>query len=422
MTTQDDIHAILREWQGRPTVAVVDLDQFAANIRAFRAIVGESVRMQAVVKADGYGHGSVPIAKAAMLAGADELGVATVEEGVVLREAGITAPILVLGPIGTNERRRAIAHDLALTIANAAFALALAADVRTSGRKDPLPVHLKIDTGMHRFGGPIADVPEIARTIDRAPELRLAGVMTHFACADDPDPSWTAQQAAEFDRACEAIRASGIEVHGQHLANSAGTLRFPDYHRDRVRIGIAMYGLLPDASMTLPEPIRPVMTVHSRLSRIVDLQPGDRVSYGGTWTAAERCRVGLVAIGYADGYRRQGSNLAWMDVRDQAAPVRGRVCMDQTMIELPPNAELGDHVTVVGNGHDGVAPTLDRLAEMYGTIPYELATALVPHRLVHLYVQHGRLVAIRDVWGYRELDEDALAQPARSVADSPAVV
>jgi alanine racemase len=168
--------------------------------------------------------------------------------------------------------------------------------------------------------------------------------------------------------------------------------------------------------MPLPEPMRPVMTVHSRLARVLELDPGDRVSYGGTWVAEERCRIGLVPIGYADGYRRQGSNLAWMDVRGKRAPVRGRICMDQTLVEVGSDARPGDLVTVIGDGVSSVAPTIDELAELYGTVSHELPTQLVAPRLAHLYVKDGRLVALSDLWGYREFDADALSLPVRQPA------
>ena len=408
MTSSTDIERILHSWGGRPTVAVVNLDQLADNVRFLRGMIGDRTRLMSIVKADGYGHGSIPVAKTALAAGADELGVATVEEGIRLRRAGINAPILVLGPIGAKERRRAIANNLMLVIGDPHFAKALAADVRRSGRKGPLDVHMKIDTGMHRFGVAPDQAADLAKVVDGLPELRIEGVMTHLACADSPDPSATERQAAAFDRAIAAIQAAGVEVRGQHLTNSPGTINFPHLHRDRVRIGTAMYGLKPDPGMELPEALRPIMTVHGRITRILDLQPGDQVSYGGTWTAEVPTRVGLVAIGYGDGYDRTGSNRAWMEVRGQEAPVRGRICMDQTLIAVPDDAQPDDLVTVIGDGRNGVAPGVDRLAEMYGTISYEIACGLVVRRLAHLYVKGGRLVAITDLWGYRELDEAAL--------------
>lgn len=266
---------------------------------------------------------------------------------------------------------------------------------------------------MHRFGTSPREAVELATAIHSAPELRLAGVMTHFASADDPDPAYSRMQAETFDIACNAISATGIDIPSEHLCNSAAALAYPEYHRDRVRVGIAMYGLRPDPELLpvpVPEPMRPIMTIHSRLARVLDIEPGDRVSYGGSWKAESATRIGLVPIGYADGYRRQGSNRAWMDVNGSRAPVRGRVCMDQTMIEVGDNARQGDPVTVIGNGATSSAPTIDELAVLYGSISHEVATSYAIQRLGHLYVRDGALVAVSDLWGYRELDEDAFAQ------------
>ncbi|MDQ4045571.1 MAG: alanine racemase, partial [Chloroflexota bacterium] len=387
MTQRHDVDELLSEWGGRPSMAVVDLDQLSTNVRALRDRVGAATRFMAVVKAEGYGHGAVPIAKTAIRAGADELAVATVEEGVRLRRGGVKAPILVLGPIGTKERPRAVTFDLMLVIGDLDFARGLAADVRKTGRKTPLDVHLKVDTGMHRFGVCAEQAVDVAKIIDASPELRLAGVMTHFASADDPDPAYTRMQAARFDEAVAAVRAAGIEVPSEHLCNSAATLRYPEYHRDRVRVGIAMYGLRPDPELVpVPEPLRPVLSIHSRITRIAQLQAGDRVSYGGTWQAETPSRVALVPIGYADGYSRRGSNQAWMDVRGVRSPVRGRVCMDQTMVEVGPDVRPDDTVTVVGDGHHGEAPSIDHLAVLWGTISHEVATGFGMRRLGHLYL------------------------------------
>jgi len=244
----------------------------------------------------------------------------------------------------------------------------------------------------------------LAKHISESAHLDLAAVMTHFAAADAADPAFTLEQARRFDAACEAIRVADVAVPQVHLANSAATIRFPELHRDRVRVGIAIYGLRPDQGVSLPLGVRPVMTLHSRLARVFTVQPGETVSYGRTWTASERTKAGLVPLGYADGYRRNGSNRYWMATGGVKAPVLGRICMDQTVIEVPDDARQGDRVVVAGDGSDGVAPTLNDLAAMIGTIPYELATGLVAPRVPHLYVRDGALVAISDLFGFRQLD------------------
>lgn len=410
MTSPADLDRLLDGWRGRPTVAVIDLDVMRENVRLFRNLVASSTSLMAVVKADGYGHGSVPVAKSALVAGADELGVATVDEGARLRDAGINATILVLGPIGVNERCRALSRGLTLVVSDLAFARGIETDKQMLRMKTPVPVHLKIDTGMRRFGASPEDAVEIARFISASPHLELAAVMTHFAAADDADPAFTMEQARRFDSACEAIRDAGVTIPQVHPCNSAATIRFPELHRDRVRVGIAMYGLQPGPDVVLPDGVKPVMTVHSRLARVYSVQPGESVGYGRKWNAVEPTMAGLVPLGYADGYRRQGSDSYWMSVNGRRSPVLGRVSMDQTVVEVDSNARKGDSVVVVGDGSDGAAPTLNDLAALIDTIPYEMATGFVAPRLPHLYVRQGKLVAISDVSGYREIDPSAMGE------------
>ncbi len=408
MTTPADLDRLLDGWRGRPTVAVIDLDVLRENVRLFKTLISSTTSLMAVVKADGYGHGSVPIAKAALAAGADELGVATVDEGTRLRDTGIDAPILVLGPIGDNERSRALSKRLTLVVSDLGFARGVETDKQMLRLKEPVPVHLKIDTGMRRFGASPEDSVEIATFISASPHLELAAVMTHFAAADDADPALTLDQTRRFSTVCETIRAAGVTVPQVHLANSAATIRFPDLFRDRVRVGIAMYGLQPGPDIDLPDGVKPVMTLHSRLGRVFSVQPGESVGYGRFWNAAKPTMAGLVPLGYADGYRRHGSDNFWMSVNGRRSPVLGRISMDQTVVEVDARARKGDPVIVVGDGTDGVAPTLNDLATLIDTIPYELATGLVAPRLPHLYVQQGELVAISDASGYREVNPTAL--------------
>lgn len=397
--------AIVGHWHGRPVLAVVDLDALAVNVRTLRKLIGPDVRLQAVVKANAYGHGAVPVACAARAAGADSLAVATVDEAVHLRAAGVEGPLTVLGPIGRHESARAIGHDLTVVIADAGFARLLASEARMQLRpaENPVSVHLKIDTGMRRFGAAPEQVVEIARVIADLKELRLDGVMTHFAAADDPEPESAREQMAVFDACIEALTAAGLPVPLQHAANSAAIIRFPEFHRGQVRAGISLYGLRPDPGMVLPHPMQPILSVFGRISRIIDLAPGDTVSYGRTYVAASAERAGLVPIGYADGYPRALSSQSWMTVGGRRAPVIGRVCMDQTVVRLPDGAssDPGTVIGIVGDGRDAT-PTLDDLAAMTGTISYELATGLA-RRLPKLYLSDGAVVAIDDLHGYRDM-------------------
>lgn len=404
-----DVQRIFREFGGRSTVAIVDLDLMSANIARLRDIIGPRVRLMTVVKANAYGHGAVTIGRYALQYGANELAVATVDEAAELREAGITAPILVMGPIGDGELERAIRYDLQLVVSAPAFARALAGEVRRLGAPS-VPVHLKIDTGMRRYGCVPAEAAAIARSIAAAPELRFAGLMTHFAAADDPDPAFTFAQAAEFDAVVDALRSEGIPIPAQHLANSAATVRYPSLHRDMVRSGIAIRGLPPDPAMPLPAGFRPILSLYSRVARVIPLASGDTVSYGRTYRSEGDEWGALVPIGYADGYARALSSRGWMVLGGTRTPVLGRVCMDQTVIRVPAgvDARVGDIVKIAGDGSAG-EPTLNDLAVMTGTIAHEIATSLA-QRVPKLYVEHGRLLAVDDLQGVRTVTDDDRAR------------
>jgi alanine racemase len=325
---------------------------------------------------------------------------------VQLRQAGVEAPILVMGPMGKVEAARAIGNRLRIVVSDISFANHLAAEAKHLRWKDPVSVHLKVDTGMRRFGAEAEHVVDVAKAIKSHEILSLDGLMSHLSSADDPDPSSANDQLQVFERCVARLADAGIEIPEHHIANSAATLRFPGFHKGRVRSGVATYGLRPDVGMALPETFSPILTVHSRISRIIPLAPGDTVSYGRTYTATRHERAGLIPIGYADGYRRSFSSTAHMSVHGARADVLGRVCMDQTVIRLPDDVDvqLGDRVTIIGNGTEATsgAPTIDDLAELTGTISYELSCGLQA-RLPKLYIQGGNLVAIADLAGYREL-------------------
>jgi alanine racemase len=406
-TAERDADGRSAVWQipGRSTRAVVDLDAIAGNLAAFRRELMPATRLMAVVKANAYGHGARMIARASLEAGASDLAVATVEEGVQLRRANISAPILILGPIDHSEIERALDANLVLAVGDRTFVEATAAAAAAASR-GPVSVHLKVDTGMRRYGTPPAEAAELASLIASLPSLRLAGMFTHFASADEPDETETDDQIATFDAAISSVRDRGVEPGLLHVANSAATLRHRRYDYDMVRIGISLYGIAPSGHVGLWRGMRPALTVRSRVRRVILLREGDRVSYGGTYRAERDEFAALIPIGYADGYHRLLSNRAWMGVDNSEAPVRGRICMDQTVVGWPSDLplEVNREVVVVGNGDDA-APTLAQLAELAGTIPYELATSLAP-RVPRFYLRHGRVVAIEDLFGLRVMVEE----------------
>jgi len=403
------VRHVAEHWQGRPTFAVIDLDALATNVQTLRKHIRPEAKLMSVVKANGYGHGAVPVAEVALANGADGVAVATVDEGAQLRKAGITAQILVMGPMGAAERDRAVGMDMTIVMSDIGFASGLAKVVRMHQRKEPLKVHLKIDTGMRRFGVTPDAVVESARAIMTHPELELEGVMTHLACADEVDPASAHEQVRVFRQCMQMLKDAGIDIPIQHVANSATTVQFPEYHGNMVRPGLAMYGVRPAPHIPLPgEPgvMKQILTIYSMVTRVIPLGIGDRVGYGGTWEAKVAGRGALVPIGYADGYLRSLSSKGWMTISNERANVIGRVCMDQTILQLPDDlpARTRQRVVIIGNGTSETpgAPTLQDLAEACGTIPHELMTGMAP-RLPKLYVQGGELVAVHDLDGYRRV-------------------
>ena len=377
----------------RATRAVIDLDAIAGNIRAFVDAVTPGTRVMAIVKANAYGHGAVAVSRAALDAGASWLGVATVDEGIVLRRAGILAPILVIGPIDPSEAPAAVGARLALAIGDSEPLVALERAAESTGA-GPVEVHIKIDTGMRRFGVMPSDALAMAKRLIRSGAFRLGGVFTHFARSDETDETPTRIQAQQFDEAVASITAAGIHPGIVHAANSAAALRSRRYDYDLVRIGIALYGLPPSDEIGLWPGMRPALSIRSRIRRVFTLQPGDGVGYGATYRASQAERVALVPIGYADGYSRKHSNRSWMGLAGHRAPVAGRVCMDQTVVRVPDEVEVepGSEIVVLGDGREG-APTAEDLARLAETNPYEVVTALAA-RVPRWYVRNGDVVAV----------------------------
>lgn len=361
----------------------VDLDAIVHNVAMLRARVAPA-RFMAVVKADAYGHGAVPVARAALQAGADGLAVALVQEGVELRRAGIEAPILVLSEQPERQLGDLVAHDLIPTVYSTAYIDALEREVR-SRHLSGFEVHLKIDTGMNRVGVDVADAVERAgRVVACAPTLSLTGVYTHFARADDPDPSFTLQQLQAFDDAVARIRAAGIEVEVEHAANSAAALLHESTRRDIVRVGIAMYGIDPDpAAVDSRWTLRPALSFMARVSHVKRVGPGEGISYGSTHRCERATTIVTVPVGYADGVARRSAGIEVL-IAGRRHPIVGVVTMDQLMIDVgDENVAVGDEVVLIGRqGSEEV--TANDIARGRDTIGYEVVCAL-SHRLPRVF-------------------------------------
>jgi len=361
----------------RPTWLEVDLAAVAHNVRRLEARAG-GAEVMVVLKADAYGHGAVQVAHTALRSGATWLGVACVPEGRALRRAGIRAPVLVLGYTPGWQAREAVALHLDLAVFDLDTARAFGTAARAVGTT--ASVHVKVDTGMHRLGVAADAAPAFVRGLHAVDGIDVAGLFTHFACADDRSPagvSATDAQMAAFGRVLADLEATGHRPPVVHASNSAGLLVRPDATFDLVRPGIAVYGLPPGPDVPVPE-LRPALSWTSQVAQVHDLGPGASVGYGHTWTADRPSRVATVPVGYADGLRRAPATWRHVLVRGRPAPLAGRVSMDQISIDVTgiDGVRRGDEVVLIGRqGDEEVPATL--VAEWLGTSPYEVVSEIL---------------------------------------------
>jgi len=355
------------------THVIVHLDHIRANLRALRAALGPRRRILAAVKANAYGHGAVAVSRLAEQEGIDWLGVATVPEGLQLRQAGIRLPILKLSPAFQEEMAEAVHNGLTLAVCDAANAEALqgvCAALDTGA-----DVHLAIDTGMSRIGVQPLDAPGLAGFLgQRCPRLRIQGIFTHLPVSDEADPAYTEAQILRFKAAVEAVQDRlGHKVELVHCANSGAVLGHPGGWLDLVRPGIMIYGFYPDPGTPRSIPLLPGLSFLTRVSFLKKITAGTRVGYGLTWAAREDTWIATLPVGYADGFNRRFSNRGRVLIGGRSYPVVGRVCMDQTMVDLGPETtvQVGDPVVLIGRSGDQ-AITAEEWAEVLGTITYEV--------------------------------------------------
>jgi alanine racemase len=365
----------------RPTYAQVDLGAIRHNLRALRALLAPRVKVLGVVKADAYGHGAARVARTLQDAGIDMLAVALVEEGVLLRRAGIRAPILVMGTLPADDMDAALAHNLRVTVADLATAAAL--QRRAAARRRRAVVHLKIDTGMSRMGFRPEEAAAAARTVAAMKRLVLEGAYTHFACADEDGHlpgrqagEATGRQLARLRRALAAMRDAGVRPPLVHAANSSALITMPAAHFNMVRPGLALYGVRPCPAAAKVR-LTPALTLKTQVAHLKAVRPGEGVSYGHRWKAKRNTLLGLLPIGYADGYPRALWHRGKVRVAGRLCPIRGVICMDATLVDL----------TAVSDPHVGMPATLieadpagplsaESLARLCGTIPYEILTGI----------------------------------------------
>lgn len=354
--------------------AEVDLGAVRANVRELKALTAPGTRFMAVVKADGYGHGAPQAAQAALHAGADRLGVATVEEAVELRRSGIAAPLHLLSEPPPSAAPLVVEHALLTALATRDFAVALSEAAVAAGRRASF--HLKLDTGMNRIGVRAEDAVAFVESLRGLPGIAMEGTFTHFATADVPGDWEFDRQLERFGASVAALRSAGFDPGVVHAANSAATILHPESHFDMVRCGIAVYGLHPAPSTRGAVGLSPALAVKARVSFVKRVGMGEGVSYGFAYHAGSPVTVATLPLGYADGVHRVLSNRMRVLLRGTECRQIGRVCMDQLVVEVPGGLQVrvGDEAVLVGE-QDGVRLTLDDLAEEAGTINYEMACA-----------------------------------------------
>ncbi|NLN61522.1 MAG: alanine racemase [Myxococcales bacterium] len=364
----------------------IELSQgaLAHNVALFRSLLAPGCRFMAVVKANAYGHGMVPIAQAALAAGADWLGVFHAGEGLTLRAQGVTAPILVLGPTPPESMRQAVDAGLCLTVASPGAADAL---VRVCAGQTGARAHLKVETGTHRQGFDAAQLINAAQQLVAA-GIAVEGLYTHYADIEDTtDHTYAESQLARFSELRAQLAAEGVSVPLSHTACTAAAILFPATHFDMVRVGIGLYGLWPSKETRVSAgmlgrdqiALRPVMTWKTRIRQIKTVPAGSYIGYGRTFRTTHDSRVAILPVGYADGYDRHFSSRAHVLVRGVRAPVLGRICMNLTMIDVTDivDAAPGDEVVLLGQSGDEAIQAAD-LGSLAGTIHYEIVTRAAP--------------------------------------------
>ena len=375
--------------------AEIDLDAIEANVTALRRHSG-APKLLAVVKGNAYGHGGTAVAKAALAAGAWGLGVIGVDEGEVLRRNGVGSPLLVLGSIAPGVAGRVIAADLRATVASLDTARALSNAALSAGGQ--AVVHIKVETGLNRFGLLPAEAVRLAKEVRDLPNVVVEGLSTHFASVDEGDKEFTFRQYDAFRDAADKL--PWIPIH--HLSSTGGILDLPQLGLGMVRAGIGTYGYYPSEMVDHGVGLRPALQLRSRVARVHTVAEGESVGYAQAWQAARPSVIATVMAGYADGIRRILSNKGVALVQGHRAPFAGRVAMDMLMLDVTdiPGVAAEDEVTLIGS--QGAASIwADEIASLCETISYEVLAGL-SSRIVRLYTRGGRIVACEDLSGYRE--------------------
>ena len=375
--------------------AVISLDAIEQNFREMRKNIAEDTKMIAVVKADAYGHGAVPIAH--LIEGYDYIwgfAAATAEEAVHLRENGVTKPILILGIVFEEYYPELVRDDIRLAVCEYEEAEKLSKEAVLQNKT--VHIHIALDTGMTRIG--YADIPESVEEIKKIaglPNLEIEGMFTHFSRADEYDRSPAMVQLERYQKFSDLVEAAGVEIPLHHCSNSAGIIRVPEANLSIVRAGITIYGIYPSSEVERDiVKLTPVMELKSHVTYVKDVPEGAAISYGGTYVADKKRRVATIPVGYADGYPRQLSNKGWVLIHGKKAPILGRVCMDQFMVDVTEIGDVkkGDEVTLLGRDGDEFI-SIEEIGDLCGRFSYEFACDISPS-VPRIYVKDGKEVEV----------------------------
>lgn len=389
----------------RPTWTEINLNAIVHNIREFRRLLPKDVKIMAVLKADAYGHGAVEVADAAIRGGADSFAVAFLEEGIELREAGVRKPVLLIGSTPPGQASQIIKYNLTQTVFSLEMAEAISREAER--RNTEVSVHVKVDTGMGRVGLFPREAVAFIRAVSRLPGIKIEGILTHLASADEEDLAYTYRQVELFNETVAACRDAGIEIPLVHAANSAGAITVPESRFNMIRLGISLYGQYPSEVIKSDlVRLKPVLSFKSRVVFLKKVPPGTCLSYGSTFTAERESVIATIPVGYADGFNRLLSNRGQVLVRGRRAPIVGRICMDYSMIDVTgiEEVQVGDEVVLYGSqGNDEI--TVDEVANLLETISYELLCA-VDKRVSRFYVEDGKIIGFRNLLGRSRLTGD----------------
>jgi len=360
---------------GRPTFCVIDHRALRWNLKQVRTLVGARVKILAMVKANGYGHGAVAVAKTLAAAGADAFGVATVEEGIELRRARIRQPILVLAGVYLEQLPQFLQYQLTPVVHEVATLKALAS--RLLKLKTTLPIEIEVDTGMGRIGFPAGGIDAWLPALAKLKAVKLQGVFSHFADAESPNERYTQKQLTRFHHVLERFAQASVMHRTSHMSKSAALITEPNAHFAMVRPGLILYGMYPAPALKKQIDLKPVLSWQTRIIQLKRVAAGASIGYGRTFVAKRNSLIATLPVGYADGYRRLFSNRAQVLVRGKRAPVAGRVSMDLTTIDVTDirNVQQGDEVVLLGY-HGSAEIGADEIAGWANTISYEIFTSI----------------------------------------------